>query len=122
VAPGENLFNLTPIKTSVESTDPVIREVGRLGLRVGIPSRVVFGQTLENDQYQKYVKEVGQDVKQEIASTILDPSFARIPKSEQQETIDMIVHRVRRGVKMEMFQDLYEKQAEQKSEPIEGEE
>jgi hypothetical protein len=116
VAPGENLFNLTPIKTSVESTDPVIREVGRLGLRVGIPSRVVFGQTLENDQYQKYVKEVGQDVKQEIASTILDPSFARIPKSEQQETIDMIVHRVRRGVKMEMFQDLYERQAEQQNE------
>jgi hypothetical protein len=62
------------------------------------------------------VKEVGQDVKQEIASTVLDPSFARIPKSEQQETIDMIVHRVRRGVKMEMFQDLYERQAEQQNE------
>jgi hypothetical protein len=116
VAPAQNLFNLTPIKTSVESTDPVVRAVGRLGLKIGVPSRVVFGQTLENDQYQRYVKEVGQDVKQEITSTVLDPSFAKIPKSEQQETIDMIIHNVRRGVKMEMFQDLYERQAEQQNE------
>ena len=123
VAPAQNLFNLTPIKTSVEPTDPVTRAVGRLGLKIGVPSRVVFGETLDNDTYQKYVKEVGSAVKDEITSTVLDPSFATIPKSEQQETIDMIVHKVRRAIKMEMFQNLYEKQVEQKSEqPTEGEE
>ena len=60
-----------------------------------------------------------------IANTIkaeLPEGFQRAEFLMDHGFIDMIVHRVRRGVKMEMFQDLYEKQAEQKSEPIEGEE
>lgn len=118
----ENWLNLSPIKQATESKDPVVRAIGKLKLKIGVPSRVVYGENLDEERYQQYVRNVGESIRESIGEMVTDPDFARSPKDDQQDAVDDIVRKARKAVKQQMFEDLRDRQISREGEASDSEE
>ena len=101
---AENLLNLSPLPASRNTSDPIWKAVQDKGLKVGVPSRSVFGSQLSIKRYQAYIKEVGLRVRQDLIGVLGD--LQTLPKSQAQEMIDDIVRSARKNVREELFPDL----------------
>jgi len=98
-----NLFQLSPVNVSRQSKNPVIRELGSKGVVVGLPSRVVFGERLDEKRYQDYVGAVGSLVMEALQGS--QEELKSMKTQDLQEYVDYLVRQARTNVRNEMFQE-----------------
>jgi hypothetical protein len=109
-----NLGNINPLTMSSQPNDPIQRQVNKYNLKIGVPSRKVFGSDITEQQYQEYIKKVGKLVYDNIGGFFNDPDFPKATQEQRQTAVDKLVHKARNVVKHEMFPDLEQKMYEAK--------
>lgn len=91
---------VSPLAIREANPDPLLAELDRLRVFVGVPSRGlrVGGQTVQRtpEEYRALVAETGPVIRAELASVLADPDFQRLPDDEKREELQAVIRRVRR--------------------------
>ncbi|HHT9145625.1 MAG TPA: hypothetical protein ACFYD4_08095, partial [Candidatus Wunengus sp. YC61] len=97
---------LSPIQVSKEKGSPIEKEMTRLNLDIGYPSRKVGGVELGPDEYWQMVKQGGQPAKIILDALSQSTEWKAKPTDEKEHDIRMIINNYRKTAHKEMVINL----------------
>ncbi len=98
----------SPVSISEESKDPVDREVQRLGLTLGIPSRKIKDIILTPIQYDMYVQLAGQEAYDKVSKFLNDDGNGNWYWKRNDENRVKFIRNVISDVRRDIGEELYQ--------------
>jgi hypothetical protein len=90
---------ISPVAISEEKGSSIEREVNRLGVRIGLPSRKIKGEELGQDQYWDMVAKSGSKAKDRLEQAINTPGYQNLTDEQKGKYIKEVVEQFRRDVR-----------------------
>lgn len=82
---------LSPFPSTQVSSNPVIKEMVRLGVKVGIPGKVQGKISLTPEEYFNLRKNAGQSLKTAMGNLMHSDSYKALPDSKKTETVEKLI-------------------------------
>ena len=101
---------LDPFGTKTDkSNDPVLAEVRKQGIDLGLPSNRMFNTALDTHEFAQYQQIQGKVLKQALQAVINSPAYKNASASDKQKFIDSTVTEVRSETKDAVFPQILQK-------------
>jgi hypothetical protein len=99
VRPGGPLKRAAdPFNVSPTVDDPVLRELGRLGIRMGMPGGNVSGIELSNEQERALQRSKGQATHTLLQRVVASPAYQQLPDEQKAAVLEAAIDRARNQV------------------------
>jgi len=92
---------ISPVRISEVKENTVDRELKRLGIDLGMPSRRVGERKLTSGEYSQVTKKAGEIVYKALSSLIQSPIYQRVPDEVKKKRIRSVVSQIRGNVRSE---------------------
>jgi hypothetical protein len=86
---------LDPFNTSTASSDPVLDELGRLGVRMGMPGGTVTGADLSREQSRGLQMAKGSTTRAALETLIASPRYQALDDLQRAAVVEAVIDRTR---------------------------
>jgi len=94
---------LSPVQISKERRNLVDEEMKKLEIAVGYPSKIAFGESLTNYEFDAYVQDSGARIYEQLYLTMRTAEYQARPVYEKERIIKRIVRECRERSKLSLF-------------------
>lgn len=86
-------------------TNPVEEELERLNITVGFPSKVAFGKSLDDDEYDILIRNSGKVTFMILNRLVNSEGYKSLNEAEKERAINRVTTEVRNSVREKLFQE-----------------
>lgn len=96
---GGRFVLFDPFTTTKANNDPLLKEMDRIGVSVGLPGNEAGGITLNKKEYESFQKVNGTVLKEVLDTMIQTKEYQSLPDTKKQDAMETVIAKVRSQVR-----------------------